>query len=186
MKFITHLLLFLSLLTFSNCRKDPPLIGLEPMGNTLILQLNEHYEIEGAAELMLNVDYQENALNLVYDAAPNQSPTTFVLQFANTLDTVLYLRNQILITPSLDTSRMNLKDGRLFTKITEADFIPLLGSNYNLTQLIEQVGDSRLLHGYFDSSSGNKITVYSAIINIFDAEIGMSIPTLKYYLFIAL
>ncbi|NOQ73626.1 MAG: hypothetical protein GQ574_16590 [Crocinitomix sp.] len=173
-------------LLLTNCRKDPALVGLEPNGNTLVLQLDINYEIEAAAELTLNIAYTDSILDLAWKAVNNCTGSKLVYCFQASNDTVLYFADRQLIQPNLTVSdRMNLKDGRLYTKITTDDFTPFEDSKYDAEQLLLKIGDSRILHGYFDTESGKKISVVSTLINVYSEELQIAIPTRKYFVIAA-
>ncbi|MFT5820795.1 MAG: hypothetical protein ACI8ZM_002043 [Crocinitomix sp.] len=181
------LILVTGLLLFTNCRKDPALIELDPLGNTLVLQLDVNYEIEAAAETTLGTNFVDQVLNLELQSESSEiDVSSQVLVFKESGDTALYFYDKHLISPNLlPNERMAITDDRLYTKISTADFVSLADSKYNSELMLKKVGNSNLLHGYFNSETGNRIAVFSFIVYVLNEEVGFSFPTRQYFLIAA-
>jgi hypothetical protein len=183
MKSITQIVLIASLVIFSSCRKDAPLVGLNPQGNVLVLQVDKEYNIEKSAELNINSSSKDGKLDLksFYQDIGTSSHVTIYSESSS--DKVMHFKDGVVQTPTLENnSRTQSRDGRLMNQISNADFVPFGSVLFSMKGLVENVGDSKLLHGYFDQSAGRKISILPIVLREYDEELQSTIPVRKYYL----
>lgn len=175
--FLTFFLLIVS------CRKDDPLVRLEPLENLLVLQLDVNYEIEAAGEIQIGSNFLDQKLDLTVHFENNEiGENSYALIFNESGDTALHFYNRRILKPILESNeRLAITDDRFYNKIAITDFIAIENSKFDSQLLLQSVGNSGLLHGYFNSESGNKIAVQSFIIEVFNETFQINLTERKYF-----
>lgn len=182
--------LLLILLALSACTKDKVPIPEAPSyyqskGNFLILQISD--TLEGIYEYNLpNTTLPNDSLPLVWSHFDDGIQVTSHLQFFPNSDTLFTINGNYFnfTVPLIKSVSLEQLDAAL---IPSQSVFQEMGGPLNIDPEIiwSKIALLDIVQKYRASKPSSKIAIYRASINVYNSELGISLPELKYFVFIA-